>query len=433
MKPYWPKTMQLLPAHLHARDGYLEDLLATRAERRIPHVYGLLELELDEAALGKGDIVVRSLEAIFPSGAAAHVEPMAPLQRALAPGGTDGAVDVYVALPLPVVRGPNVSEAGGPVRSTRFVAPRPKDDADLPAMRTNPEILFEGERLEGFEVLRIGRARYFGKSVRLERDALPTALHVRASGALYDGLRALLQVIDGRRKELVRYRVDHPMNLGAVVAAELPALQLSVALHRYAPVLAELAARRSAHPHELYDVLVALHGALLAFAQPEIAPSYDHDDQGRMFPWLFERVTRLADESARDRTTVLPFQRVDDVTFRLSFQRADLVGKRPLLVLQGPDEGFLRERVPSLLKMASPSGITSLLHSALRGVPIAEEFEPPPVVPRRQGVVAYRIDVRDKHWLDIEDRMQIQLHLAGAPPGIEAFLYAVERLAQTVQ
>jgi hypothetical protein len=43
-------------------------------------------------------------------------------------------------------------------------------------------------------------------------------------------------------------------------------------------------------------------------------------------------------------------------------------------------------------------------------------------------VVAYRIDLRDRHWLDIEDRMEIQLQLVGAPATLEAFLYGIERL-----
>ncbi len=103
------------------------------------------------------------------------------------------------------------------------------------------------------------------------------------------------------------------------------------------------------------------------------------------------------------------------------------MGKRPLLVLSGADEEFLRERVPSLLKMASPSAILPLLGSAIRGVAVAVEFEPPAVIPRRRGAVAYRLDVRDPLWLDIEDRMQIQLNLLGAPASLEAVLYGVER------
>jgi type VI secretion system protein ImpJ len=427
MKPYWPRTMQLQPAHLHAQGAYVEELLTARTLRRVQDAYGILELDIDAAAGADGDIVVRRLDAIFPSGAVARVDAAGPLRRRVT-GAADASLDVYVALPRTILRGPNVSLEGGPARSTRFVAPARKDSSDLPAMRTNPEILFEGESLDGFEVLRLGRVARFGKSVRFEPGALPTVLRVAASVALRDGLRELVQACERRREELVRYRADHPLKLGAVVPMELPGLQLSVILQRYLPLLSDCAARRCAHPHGLYTTLVGMHGALSAFASPEIAPPYDHDDHGRAFPWLFDRIARLAHEAARDATTVLPFRRTDETTFRLAFKRGDLAGKRPMLVLRGADEAFLRDRVPSLLKMASPAAIKAILHSALRGAAVAVEFDPPPVIPRQEDVVAYRIDLRDRHWLDIEDRMEIQLQLVGAPATLEAFLYGIERL-----
>jgi type VI secretion system protein ImpJ len=416
--------MQLQPAHLHAQGAYVEELLATRTFRRVEHAYGILELEIDATAGAEGDVVVRRLDAIFPSGAVASTPPL----RRKVTGAVDASLDVYVALPRAILRGPNVSLQGGPARSTRYVAPARKDSSDLPPMRTNPEILFEGENLEGFEVLRLGRVARFGKSVRFEPAALPTVLRVAASATLRDGLRELVQACERRREELVRYRADHPLKLGAVVPMELPGLQLSVILQRYLPLLSDCLARRCAHPHELYRTLVGMHGAMTTFASPQIAPPYDHDDQSRVFPWLFERIARLAHEAARDATTVLPFRRTDETTFRLAFKRGHLAGKRPMLVLRGADEAFLRDRVPSLLKMASPAAIKAILHSALRGAAVAVEFDPPPVIPRQDDVVAYRIDLRDRHWLDIEDRMEIQLQLVGAPATLEAFLYGIERL-----
>jgi predicted component of type VI protein secretion system len=119
---------------------------------------------------------------------------------------------------------------------------------------------------------------------------------------------------------------------------------------------------------------------------------------------------------------------VDESRFRLPFDRTQLAGTRPLLVLRGADEVFLREKVPALLKMASPTAIKPLLNSAVRGVAVAVEFEPPEVVPRQEGVVAYRIDTRDKLWQDIEDRQHVELQLVGAPKSLEAFLYSIERL-----
>jgi type VI secretion system protein ImpJ len=409
---------------LHAQGAYVEELVTERALRYVPDSYGVVDLDL--AAGTAGEVVVQRLEAIFPSGAVARVERGAPLRRVVLK--SDGSAIVYLGLPRAVLRGPNVSRPGNGVRSTRFVAPTRKDDRDLPAMQARPEILFGGERLEGFEVLRLGRVQSFGKAVRFDADVFPTALCVRASPALHDGLRSLVGACDKRCDELARYRADHPLRLGAVPASELPGLQLAVVLHQHLPLLADLAARRVAHPHELYRRLVALHGALSAFASSEIAPPYDHDDQASAFRWLFDRITRLISEAARDRSLILPFGRVDPTRFRLPFDRAELAGKRLLLVLRGADEEFLRDKVPSLLKMASPAAIKPLLNSAVRGVAVAVEFEPPDIVPRQQGVVAYRIDTRDKLWQDIEDRQFVELQIIGAPPSLEAFLYSVERL-----
>jgi len=431
MKPHWPRTLQLRPAHLQARDGYVEDLLSLRTRRCIPDSYGIADLALDEAAMAGGEIVVRRLEAIFPSGLVVHIHGQAPLRRLIpdAAAGAKSTRDVYIAVPRVILRGPNVTEEEGPGRSTRYVATAAEDASDIAWLRAKPEILFQEELHEGVEALRLGRAETIGRRTRIERDVLPTILRVRASSALEGGLRSLIQAFEARHRELARYRADHPFHLASVAAADLPSLQLSVILQRHLPLLIDVALRRSAHPRELYEILVAAHGALLAFGILEIAPPYDHDDPGSVFPWLFERIEKRVNEAARDGTTVLPFQRVNETTFRLSFARGDLVGKRPLLVLSGADEGFLRERVPSLLKMASPAAISPLLHSAVGGVAIAVEFEPPAAIPSRRGAVAYRINVRDVLWLDIEDRLQIQLNLIGAPPSLEVFLYGVERVA----
>jgi type VI secretion system protein ImpJ len=430
MKPYWPRTLQLLPAHLQARDAYVEDRLALRTGHCVADAYGILAVTLDEAAGARGELVVQRLEAIVPSGLVVRVDPQAPLRRSLPDVAAGASVvrDVFVAVPRPVLRGPNVTLEGGPARSTRYLATAPRAATELAGLHAKPEILFQEELHEGVEALRLGRVQSFGKSLRFVRDGLPTVLRVRASVALAEDLRRLGRAFEARRQELVRYRASHPLNLSSIIAADLPGLQLSVVLQRYLPVLADLEARRSTHPHELYEVLVAVHGALSAFGTPEIPPAYDHDEPGGVFPWLFERIERLVAEAARDTTTILPFRRIDQATFRLSFERGHLAGKNLLLVLGGADEAFLRERVPSLLKMASPTAITPLLDSAVGGVAVAVEFEPPPVVPRTRGTVAYRIDVRDRLWLDIEDRMQIELNLVGAPPSLEAFLYGVERV-----
>lgn len=428
-KPYWPRTLQLLPVHLQARDGYVEQQLSTSVGRCMPCAYGIVRIAMDNAAAAQGLLVVQRLEAVFPSGQVAYIEETAPVRRDLTSvlGTRSAPLSVYLALPRPVLRGPNVAERDGVQRSLRFVA-----DASNPAERwlePNVEIVVEGEPVDRFELLFLGQVQRIGRALRFVPAAAPTVLRLHAATTLSAGLRKLIEAMESRRRELARFRAEHPFNLASVQSEELPRLQLSVLLQRHQPLLAELAARRSTHPRELYDVLCSLHGAFAAFVPPEPAPSYDHDEPGEVFGWLFDRIATLVDRAARDRTVVLPFKRTDTSNYYLSYDRVDLVGKRALLVASCSDEPFLRERLPLLLKMASPTAIAPLLDSAVRGVAVSVEFDPPAAVPRRAGVVAYRIDVRDPLWLDIEDRTQIQLNLVEAPPSLQVFLYGIEQIA----
>jgi type VI secretion system protein ImpJ len=430
MKPFWPRTLQLFPVHIQARDAYVESLLGRRTDRAVSDAYGLVDVAFDEAALARGELVVPRLEAAFPSGLIAQVDAASPLQcnASAALAGTTAPVRVYVGVPKAVMRGPNVSQGGAVAQSVRYVAAQTSADAPaIPWIRAQAEILFQHQALDRFETLTLGSIQRIGTALRFDRDVLPTVLRVGASDVLAALLRRLVEALQRRQQELSRYRADHPLNLQVVAPSELPGLQLAVVVQRYLPMLGELAQRRFAHPRELYEALIALYGALVVFGATDLPPSYDHDDLGKVFPWLFQRIETLVDEAARDKTTSLRFERVDEVSFRLSFDRADLVGKRPFLVASGADEAFLRERVPALLKLASPTAILPLLNSALRGVAIAVEFEPPAVIPRRRETVAYRLDVRDPLWLDIEDRLQIQLHVLHAPPTLEFVLYGVER------
>jgi predicted component of type VI protein secretion system len=372
MKPFWPPTLQLMPVHLQARDAYVEDLLRLRAERSAPSRYGVLGFKTDDAAWERGIIAFKSLAVLFPSGLFVTIrEPLVRDGSTLSRGGAS----VFVAVPKVVLRGPNVN----------------------------------------------------GNRLQWQAGAVPTVLRVRGSALLQSGLERLVAALEQRKRELLQLRSDHPFRIADTTADDLPGLHLLAMVQRYLPILREQAARPSVPPRELYGILIALHGSLSAAGTDERLPPYEHERLAESLPRLFREIQRLVDESARDRTTALPFERVDASTFRLTFDRAALVGKRPFLVASGADESFLRDRIPSLLKMASPSAMPSLLQSALRGVAVAVEFEPAYSIPRRADTVTYRLDVRDPLWLDIEDRRTVLLHVPQAAPTLSFVLYGIER------
>jgi type VI secretion system protein ImpJ len=291
-------------------------------------------------------------------------------------------------------------------------------------------LIFEGEAMEEFEVVSLGRIERNGARVQWETGSVPTVARVRASTVLQAGLDRLVVALQQRKGELLRLRAERPFRLFEVANEDLPALQLLSIIQRYLPLVVEAARRPTVAPRELYELLVSTYGALTVFASEDRdPPAFVHEKPGESLPWLFAEIQTLVDTGARDRTTVLPFKRVDATTYKLTFDREVLVGKRPFLVASGAEEQFLRDRVPSILQMGSPAAMPRLLESALRGVAVATEFEPAPAIPRRPDVMAYRVDVRDPLWLDIEDRRAIVLHVPQAPTSLGFVLYGIEKLA----
>jgi type VI secretion system protein ImpJ len=421
MKPFWPRTLQLMPVHLQARDAYVEDLLQERTESLAPSRYGVISFKTDDAAWQRGVIAFKSLAVLFPSGL------LVTIREPLVRDGSSlprGATSVFLAVPRLVFRGPNVAPEGSPPGAVRFVV---RERPEAPSLNGQIQILFKGERTEDMEVVGLGRVERNGSRLQWQAGAVPTLVRIRGSPLLQSGLERLVSALEERKRELLQLRANHPFRIADAVVAELPGLHLLALIQRYLPRLREQAARPSVPPRELYGLLVALHGSLTAAGLEERSvPPYEHERLGESLPRLFREIETLVDELARDRTTALPFERVDASTFRLTFDRAALVGKRPFLVASGADESFLRDRIPSLLKMGSPAAMPSLLQSALRGVSVAVEFEPAHSIPRRPDTVTYRLDVRDPLWLDIEDRRTVLLYVPQAAPTLSFTLYGVE-------
>ncbi|WP_394822250.1 type VI secretion system baseplate subunit TssK [Pendulispora albinea] len=422
MKPHWPRRFQLHVAHLEARDAYAENLVAYWLQSLHPHGHGIVEMALDDEELGRGELVFRRLKAIFPSGILVDQTGMVPLERNASTmfPETGSMLPVFVGIPK-VGLGSNVSAGDGLVRSVRYI------ETGEGTMRPQPEILFGGEPMDRFEVLFVGHLQRIGNRLRFDPAMFPTILRIRAAAELDRALTRFIASLERRRDELRNDRGNHPLDrdsLGTPEARE--PMELGLLLREHLPLLTDCA-REDAHPRELYELLNAFYGALRIFGAKEERPRYSHTKLSEIFPWFFRRIQTIVEEAARDETTRLEFVRVDPVTFDLSFQSDDLVGKRPFLVADRAPEHYLRGEVPRLLKMAGPTEIGRLKASAVRGVAIVEEFEPPGVLATRRDVVVYRIHVRDPLWLDIEDRKRVLLFLPGAPPGVRFFLYGVKR------
>jgi type VI secretion system protein ImpJ len=96
------------------------------------------------------------------------------------------------------------------------------------------------------------------------------------------------------------------------------------------------------------------------------------------------------------------------------------------LAASGPaPEAQVRERLPQLTKVASWGQIGEILHTALTGIKLELEFNPPNALPVRPGVIFFRVDRMPKYWNDIATTGTIAVYQP-LDPRIELRLYAVD-------
>ncbi|WP_394838111.1 type VI secretion system baseplate subunit TssK [Pendulispora rubella] len=435
-KPFWPPTLSVKPVHLQASDTYAEALCARGFRRLAPDAYGVAHMDYDEGALARGDLVIRRLDVVFPSGLEAWLdEDLPPLEANVATRlhELSSSVLVYLGVPRLVLDGPNMSKDDARARSTRYVGDL---EAKIPWMRPKLEVLFQGDALDRYEVLPIGRIEQVGYSYRFSDGVWPIVSHARACAPLVAEIGRVLAALEQRRHELVAARKEQPFHLTTSISA--PGLNLFVLVNRHLAALQVLSKRHASRPYDIYRRLRTLYLALVAFGHEwERPPAYEHDKLADVMPWLSTRIVRLLDAVGRDQLTRLSFERGDYADmFSLSFRREDLVGKRPVLVATCDDDAFL-ERLPRVMKMAAPFALQECMRLALRGVRLELDVDPPPQLPQGPRIASYRIWERERatgrepdlrpYWQDILACRTVSVYVPGAPPSLKLFLYGIDR------
>jgi predicted component of type VI protein secretion system len=79
---------------------------------------------------------------------------------------------------------------------------------------------------------------------------------------------------------------------------------------------------------------------------------------------------------------------------------------------------------------ASTDSVDGLSGSATRGIGVAEELSPPPVLPTSRGLTYFRFDLGSPLWSEARARGQLAVHLPAGAGGVTLRLYVVTQSAR---
>jgi type VI secretion system protein ImpJ len=188
--------MLLSPQHLQALDRFHEAYAAARVAALAPIEWGVLEVELDSAALTGGHVRLQRFAGVLPDGL-----PVAFEKRRTPPGAEIGALfpasarslDVYLAVPRERDGVPAYSDGGGSSPSRYLATTRPVPDATAPDAavpvrfaRPNAVVLLGDERREDHESIKVAEihARRSAQVARTTcRPACASRPRLRVRGA----------------------------------------------------------------------------------------------------------------------------------------------------------------------------------------------------------------------------------------------------------
>ncbi len=442
----WSEGMFVSPQHLQALDRFHEASLAARVAALAPCDWGVVEVELDRAALGAGQVRLQRFCGILPDGtplAFGESDPAAPPARSPAEHfpATLRALPVHLGIPRERDGVPAYAdESAGAARTRWITAARPVQDSTAPSgatvpvafARPNTVLLFGEEMQEDCDRIQIAElVRSATGQLALSEGYVPPALRLGASQPLVSRLRELVTRVVAKQRELSDGRRQREGSPSDVTAADLARMLQLLALGGAIPLLSHLAeTAEEATPRDAYLALTHLAGQLSAFStelDPATFPRFAHADLRSTFDPLFAGLGAVLGGIALARYQSVPLEQRPG-GLHLARIQDDAVLRSQLFLAVKSDlaEQQIAEQLPRLCKVASTAEIQGLVQAAAPGLPLQVVHRPPPELPLRQGTLYFSLATGDRYWQGILANRNIAIYL---PPPFDPARTKLELLA----
>jgi type VI secretion system protein ImpJ len=438
-KVMWTEGMFLQPQHFQQQDRYVTRFVNARVGATLPHLWGFLNLALDEPALLQGKIAFTAASGVLPDGMpfAVPAHDAAPPALDVPPDARDELVLLAVALARPGVAESDV-EDDSPTMPPRFHA-SDVEVADSHAVslrqapiqigRLNLRLMLARDANEGFThlgVARIVERRPDGRVV-LDAQYIPPSLHVAGNPLLEAYLREVLGMVR-QRSEALAARLAQPGRAGVGEIADFVFLQT---LNRNEPVFAHLQHLPVLAPERFYELLLQLAGELSTFRdrkRPVEYPPYNHDELAPCFRAVMgdlrQSLSMVLEQTAipielQERQHGVRVAIIADVELQ---RRATFV----LAVNAQMQSEALRARFPAQVKIGPAERIRDLVNLALPGVVVKPMPVAPRQIPYHGGFSYFELETKGSDlWRQLERSAGLAMHVSGDFPGIEFEFWAI--------
>lgn len=439
-KVMWTEGMFLQPQHFQQQDRFLARQQVGLLAGTCAWPWGFITLQIDDAALLQGRVMVSAARGVLPDGLAFSMPGDDPAPPAFeVPADTrDQLLVLAVSQARPGTTESDVESSDGAMPPRWRVADVEVADihanslrqAPLQLGRLNLRLMLARDANEGLTTLgavRVQERRADGRVV-LDTSYVPPMLNALANPTLESYVRELLGMLH-QRGEAVAARLAQPGRAGTGEIVDFLLLQL---INRQQPQFAHLQQLPLLHPQVLYGQCLGLAGELSTFREerrPVAYPQYRHDDQATVFQALMNDLRQSL--SMVMAQTAVPI----DLQKRPSGLRVAIIADIELqrtasfvLAVSAQMAGeALRARFPTQVKIGPAERILDLVNLQLPGVALRALPVAPRQIPYHAGCTYFELETRGNElWKQLETSGGLAMHIAGEFPGLNLEFWAVK-------
>ncbi len=438
-KIFWFEGMAVGPQHFQQQDRYVDTQIRMRALAYIHHCWGFMDFSIDEEYLALGKVVVNRARGVLPDGTLFEVgEGHEALSLDVTPGISNRRV--VLALPLAPQGASEVRQEDIRGVSTPYVSHRvpirdsvvgSSKEVQVACCRLDLRLMLEEDTevsgYVGVPVALIQECKS-DKTILLDKDFMPTFLHLASSPMLSGYLREIIGLLSHRGDQLAQ-RVSSAGQTGTAEAADFWLLQC---INREEPVFRHLEQTPCLHPEELYVRLLGLVGELSSFVESRKRPAelaaYDHSAQGSVFSGLMMHARQALSMVLEQHAVELPLQQRKYGILVSPIHDRNLLGSATfiLAVRADMDSETLRANMPKQLKISSVERIRDMVRLQLPGIKVRALPVAPRQIPFHAGKTYFRLEITSEELAQLELSGGFALHVSGTFPGIQMQFWAIK-------
>jgi type VI secretion system protein ImpJ len=454
---FWHQGLFLQPHHFQLKDRYDQSMLTPLHRFITPYFWGVIEMNIQEAALGNHSFNLFKGKFVFPDMAYVVLHSNAVIQaRSFEEAWEEGGKDfkVYLGLKKWNDAGENVtvlSDLGNLTGiTTRFVTTTDAEEvqdlhqsgptAQVKKMYYALQIFWETEKdlLGDYELIPLARLERDGDEIKCAKEFIPPCINISGSEPLYELVREIRDQIFSRGRQLEAYKREMGIHSAQFGARDMVYLLALRSLNRYVPLLMHLIETKRIHPWSVYAVLRQLVGELSSFSErisvtgeledgTQLLAGYDHQKLWKCFSDARKLITQL-----------LKIAEVPDHTIQLMYDGTYFVTDLEPKIFEGRKRFFLvfetetdhqeiLQDTESIAKLGSREALPILIARALPGIKFEYLPIPPQELPRKAHAIYFQIDHRSDLWTQVQRENNLALYWDSAPQDLKIEFMAVGR------